>query len=81
MPPTADIEPESNPTQSNHSAAETVRDELVDILVEKQPIPPAINNLGTVPEQTKLAEKKDEKKPKVGIFGDLHLVSICQCPR
>ncbi|KAM3581172.1 hypothetical protein VKS41_006610 [Umbelopsis sp. WA50703] len=69
MPPTADIEPESNPTQSNHSAAETVRDELVDILVEKQPIPPAINNLGTVPEQTKLAEKKDEKKPKVGIFG------------
>ncbi|GAB5593893.1 hypothetical protein Unana1_08793 [Umbelopsis nana] len=67
---TADMEPDSVSVNNNHSNAETVRDEIVDTIVEKQPIPPAINNLGAVPEPTKLSEKKDDPKPpKVGIFG------------
>jgi ABC-type multidrug transport system fused ATPase/permease subunit len=59
----------SSDNHNNHSNAETVRDEIVDLLVEKQPIPPAINNLGVVADPTPLAEKKDVAKPKVGIFG------------
>ncbi|KAG2186819.1 hypothetical protein INT44_003045 [Umbelopsis vinacea] len=59
----------SSDNHNNHSNAETVRDEIVDLLVEKQPIPPAINNLGAVADPTPLAEKKAGAKPKAGIFG------------
>jgi ABC-type multidrug transport system fused ATPase/permease subunit len=61
---------ETSSDNINHSNAETIRDESIELIVEKQDIPPAISNLETIAEPALVTKEDDKSKPvKVGIFG------------
>lgn len=69
MPSLTAVGLESNERPSDHIITETGVEELVDDLIEKQPIPLAVNNLTTTIEQTKTSEEKKKNNPKAGILG------------